>query len=96
MKQITIYCGEELNEPVTQILHKHEVDSFVHMPELYGTTLKEHGSFQKDLAWQACAYILFIENGKVTNLMADLRELTDHCEVQPCLRVTATPIEQLI
>jgi hypothetical protein len=96
MKQVTIYCGEELNEPVTHLLHKHQVGSFVHVPELYGNTMKEHGSFRKDLAWQACAYILFIDDVKVKNLMADLQHLAENCEVQPCLRVTVVPIEQLI
>lgn len=95
MKQLTIYCGEELNETITQLLHKHSVESFMHLPEIYGNTVKPKGSYEKDMVWPASAFILFIDGQELSGIMSDLKEFANKCRVKPCLRLAVTPVEEL-
>ncbi len=96
MKQLTIYCSEELNDSVSQILHHYEIEGFIHMPGIYGNKLKPRGSFEKDLAWQACAFIVFPEDDQLQSLMAELQQFAQKCGESPCLRMVVVAPEQII
>jgi len=50
MKQLTIYCTEELIGQVNQILHNAGIEEYIHMPGLYGNKLKTKGSFENLVA----------------------------------------------
>ncbi len=87
MKQLTIYCSEELNERITQILHHYELEGFIHMPGIYGNKFKPKGSFTSDLSWQACAFIVFPNESQLQGLVNELREFADKCGESPCMRL---------
>lgn len=95
MKQLTIYCSTELNESVVQIFRDHEIENYVHVPELYGNALKKRGSYERDQVWKANSFVLFLEESVVDKIISDLKGYIDKCEIQPCLRLVVTPIEQI-
>jgi hypothetical protein len=95
MKQLTIYCSMELNNKVNQVLHKYEVEGFIHMPGIYGNKLKQKGSYEKDLTWEASAFVVFPEDQKVRHIIQDLQDFADKCEIKPCLRMVVVPVEQM-
>ncbi|NIV94901.1 hypothetical protein GWN42_19440 [candidate division KSB1 bacterium] len=95
MKQLTIFCSEELTGEVSQVLHKYEVEGFIHMPGLYGNKLKPKGSFEKDLTWQASAFVIFPDETKLSSIIQELSDYANKCEVRPCLRMVVVPVEQM-
>jgi hypothetical protein len=96
MKQLTVYCSEELTGKVNLVLHNREIDGYIHMPGIYGNKLKTRGSFEKDLIYPASAFVVFSDDDKIAKVMADLRAYTDQCDVEPCLRMIVTHAEQIL
>jgi hypothetical protein len=95
MKQLTIYCSEEMTDEVSQVLRKHDVEGFIHLPQIYGTKRKPKASFGKDLTWQASAFVVFPNGEQLTGIVNQLQEYAARCEVEPCLRMVVAPIEQM-
>lgn len=95
MKQLTIYCSEELTHEVSQVLHRNEVEGYMHLPGIYGNKLKAKGSFEKDLAWPANVFIVFPSEEQLTGIVNELQEYVNRCDVEPCLRMVVAPVEQL-
>ncbi len=95
MKQLTIYCSEELVGKVSQVLHKYEVEGFMHIPGIYGNKLKPRGSYEKDLTWPASAFVVFPEESTLEDILQELQEFADKCDVRPCLRMVVLPVERI-
>lgn len=95
MKQLTIYCSEELTDEVNHVLHKYEVEGFIHMPGIYGNKLKPRGSYEKDQIWQAAAFTVFPEENKLTSIMNELQGYARKCNIEPCLRMVVLPVEEM-
>ena len=96
MKQLTIYCSEELSEQVSQTLHHFDLDGFMHMPGVYGTKLKPKGSFEKDLSWEANAFVVFPGDEQLPGLLAELKEIGSKCGEGLCLRMVVVEAEQIV
>ncbi len=94
MKQLTIYCSQELLHTVNQVFHKYEVEGFVHIPGIFGNKLKPKDSREQDLTWQAEAFVVFDEGNKLEGIMRDLQDFANKCDVKPCLRMVLLPIEK--
>ena len=95
MKQLTIYSSRELTDEVNRVLHDVQVEGFITMSELTGNKLKPRGSYEKDMAWSATAFVVFTEADRVKEITAALRDYADRCEVEPCLRMVVVPIEEI-
>lgn len=95
MKQLTIYCSEELNDTVNKILHNYEIEGFIHMPGIFGEKFKPKDSFGKDLVWQACAFVVFPGEDQIESILNELQEYANRCKDKPCLRMVVTPIDKL-
>ena len=96
MKQLTIFCSEELENRVSEVLHKFEIESFIHMPGIFGTRLKPKGSYEKDQTWQATAFVIHTIESKIDKIIQELQKFTSQCEIQPCLRLVVTKVEKII
>jgi len=93
MKQLTLYCSEELNDRVSQILHHYDLDGYIHNPGLFATTFKPKGSYVKDMAWEAHVYILFLSDEQLQGLLEELKQYINACDIEPCIRIVVTPVE---
>lgn len=93
MKQLTIYCADELNEKVRHILHHYDLEGFIHKPGLFATRFKPEGTYGKDMTWQANAFILFSEEEQIRGITQEIQGLIDASEIEPCLRIVVIPIE---
>jgi hypothetical protein len=95
MKQLTIYCSEELIGQVNQVLHNVGIEDYVHMPGLYGNKLKTKGSFEKDLTYPASAFIVHAPSEKIDGIVAELQDYANQCGIKPCLRMVVISPEQV-
>ena len=95
MKQLTIYCTEELIGQVNQILHNAGIEEYIHMPGLYGNKLKTKGSFEKDQTYPASAFLIYAAAEKVETIVAELKIYANQCSVKPCLRMAVLSPEQV-
>ncbi|RMF68738.1 MAG: hypothetical protein D6743_02965 [Calditrichaeota bacterium] len=93
MKQLTIYCSDELNEAVTQVLRHHDLDGFIHVPELYGNRIRPKGSLEQDVTWTASAFVSFPEKEKLDAVVKELEAFANRCRVKPCLRIVVSPVD---
>jgi hypothetical protein len=95
MRELTIYCTEELRNQVDQILHRCQVDDYIHMPGLYGNKLKVKGSFEKDLTYPASAFLVYATKEKTEQVVTELKAYANQCSVKPCLRMAVSVPEQV-
>ena len=95
MKQLTIYCSDELTEQVGRVLRRQHIDSFVHIPSIYGNRTSSQASINKDIVWHAEAFVVFTEGQQLEAIMNELADFANACEANPCLRMVVTPVEKL-
>jgi hypothetical protein len=95
MKQLTIYCTEELTGQVNQALHNFQIEEYIHMPGLYGNKLKTKGSFEKDQTYPASAFVVYAAADKIEAVVSELQEYANQCSIKPCLRMAVLATEQI-
>ena len=93
MKQLTILCSSDLADTVQEALVRAGVEGFLHVPHAVGVkpgAAAEHGRWPR---WEAEMFVVPAENDAASRVVDGLREFTDHCDVEPCLRILVSHLE---
>ena len=93
MKQLTILCSSDLAGAVQETLVRAGVEGFLHVPRAVGVkpgAAAEHGRWPR---WEAEMFVVPCEDGVVPRVVDGLRQFTDHCDVEPCLRILVSSLE---
>lgn len=94
MKQVTILCSEEIQPLVQNTLIRKYSQAYAEFGDVTGNRPKDPRYIDsRNLSWPACVYMLMAEEDIARQIVADLREYASSCDVQPCLRVMAVPVE---
>ena len=95
MKQIMVYCNNEIRDDVIKIINQYEVGGYLEVGEAYGCIPKRKDQLEgKDLTWPASMFIAFDEDKKIKAIFEDLKRLVDRCETKPCLRLVVLDIAE--
>jgi hypothetical protein len=93
MKQLTIICSSEIAKSVERTLSASGVRGFFHMQGT-GTHVEKKGPYSHDLTWPADTFIVPAEEDKVKTIITKLYSFVGKCDIEPCLRMIVTPIEE--
>lgn len=93
MKQLTVYCSEELSEDIQHILHHYDLEGFIHEPGMVATKFKPKGSYGKDMSWQTNIFVVFPEDQQLEGIVGELKHYINACEIEPCLRIIVTSVD---
>ena len=93
MKQLTILCSSDLAGEGRAALGRAGIEGFLHVPRAVGVkpgAAAEHGRWPR---WEAEMFVVPCEDAAVSRGVEGLREFTDHCDVEPCLRILVSSLE---
>jgi len=95
VKQLTILCSSDLSEVVRDALVRAGVNGFLKVPHAVGSkpgATWEHGRYP---LWDAEMFVAPAEDEAVGLVVEGLREYAGKCEVEPCLRILVSSLEQV-
>ena len=95
MKKLTIICSSEIARRVERTLSTTGVRGFFHTQGT-GTHVKEKSAYSHDMTWPADIYIVPTEEDKARIIIDKLSAYADKCDIEPCLHLIVTPIEEFI
>ena len=93
MKQLTVLCSSDLSETVAHALVRAGVEGWLHVPEASAVrpgAAAEHGRYPR---WPAEMFVVPAEDAQARAVVEALREHTDNCDTEPCLRILVVPME---
>lgn len=94
IKQLTIICSSEIADRVTSALSKEKIQGFAHLNGT-GTNVVKKGPYTHDLTWPADLYIVPGEEAPLRRIVDELKRYAGDCEVQPCLKLILSDVEEM-
>jgi len=95
VKQLTILCSTDLAETVRDALVAAGVEGFLQVPGAVGNkpgAAALHGRYPR---WEAEMFLVPAPEEVVRKAVARLRRLSDDCEVEPCLRILVSTLDEV-
>ena len=97
MKQLTLYCSRDLEDRVVTALDRAGVHGFVHVAEATGNKFLPAGEVPRTMTWEASLIVVpAVPPEKVEPIVKELREYAGSCEIDPCLHVTVSPLDEAL
>ncbi len=97
MKQLVIYCSEDLEHRVVSSIDRHGAEGYLAIPNAVGHKFLEPGTLPRSVSFEAVMIVVpGASEACVAGILADLQHMAQQCEIQPCLRVSVLDVEQLI
>ena len=95
MKQLTIFCSSDLSETVRDALIQAGVEGFIKVPHAVGSkpgATWEHGRYP---TWEAEIFMTPAPAEAVERVVARLKDYCGKCEVEPCLHILVSAVEEV-
>jgi hypothetical protein len=95
VKQLTILCSSDLSEEVRGALVAAGAEGFLQLPGAVGNkpgAAAEHGRYPR---WEAEMFLAPATPEVVQKAVARLRSLADNCDVEPCLRILVSTLDEV-
>ena len=97
MKQLTIFCSQDLDDRVVAALDAADVGSFLHVGDATGRQFAERGALPRTISWEASMFVVpALEESKISLVTRDLSAHAGRCDVEPCLRMVVGSVERII
>ena len=95
MKQITIFLSADLEEQMITALESAGAEGFFRLEGGLGNRFLEPGAVPRLVSWEAVVIIVPEASEEVAeSLVEAARKFKGSCEVEPCLRLTVSPVER--
>ena len=95
MKQLTILCSSDLSGVVHEALVKAGVEGFLNLPGGTGVKPGAAAPHGRDPRWPAEMFIAPVADPVVPKVMAALGAYAGKCDMEPCLRILVSPLEEV-
>jgi len=93
MKQLTILCSEEIRDKVMHALNSVDLQGYAEVGNVTGNRPKDKRYIDiRAMTWPATMFIALAGDEKVRQIIEGLKDYSDLCEIQPCLRVIVTEV----
>jgi hypothetical protein len=97
MKQLVIYCSEDLEHQVVGALDRHGAEGYLKIPGAVGHKFLERESLPRTVSFGAIVIVVpGASEASVAAILKDLQDFAGKCEIQPCLRASVVNVEQLV
>jgi hypothetical protein len=95
MKQLTILCSEEIREKIIRTLNRFDTEGYAEVGRVTGNRPKDPRYLDsRDMTWPAAMFVMVADEGKVRQIVDELRAYAGQCDVQPCLRVMVVDLAE--
>jgi hypothetical protein len=97
MKQLTLYCSRDLEDRVISALDRADVHGFVRVAEATGNKFLPAGEVPRTMTWEASLIVVpVVPPEKVERIVRELKEYAGSCEIEPCLHVTVSSVDEAL
>ena len=97
MKQLVVYCSEELEHQVVGSFDRHGAEGYLKIPRAVGHKFLEPEALPRSVSFDAIVLIVpGASEATVAAVLEDLQDYAGKCEIQPCLRASVVNVERLV
>jgi hypothetical protein len=97
MRQLTLYCSRDLEDRVISALDRAGVHGFLRVGDATGNKFLPQGEVPRTMTWEASLIVVpVVPSEKVDQIVKELREYAGSCEIDPCLRLTVSPVDEAL
>ena len=97
MKQLVIYCSEDLEHQVVSSIDRHGAEGYLAIPNAVGHKFLEPEALPRSVSFEAVMIVVpGASEACVAGILKDLQHIAKNCEIQPCLRASVVAVEQLV
>ena len=97
MKQLTIFYSSDEESRVITALDHAGIEGFFRVGGASGNKFVEPGQVPRTVAWEAVMIVVpSAPEENVLAVMGELGEYTRSCEIEPCLRMVVSPIDEVL
>jgi hypothetical protein len=97
MKQLTVYCSEELEHQVVSSFDRHGAEGYLRIPRAIGHKFLEPEALPRTVSFEAIVLVVpGASEATVAAILQDLQDYAGKCEIQPCLRASVVDLERLV
>jgi hypothetical protein len=92
---VTILCSSDLAERVRDALVTAGTEGFLQIPDAVGVkpgAAAEHGRYPQ---WQSELFLAPVDDGVARRIVEMLQEYAGQCEVEPCLRILVSTLDEV-
>ena len=89
-----IFCSSEISGMVVSILTNAGVKGFMHLQGT-GTNVIQKTAFSHDLTWPADVFIVPAEETALRGVVDKLKSYAGKCEIDPCLKLILSTIDEM-
>jgi hypothetical protein len=96
VKQLTIFCNRDEEERVVSALDHAGIPGFLRVGEATGHRFLDPGRVPRDVTWEATMFVVPAANEeRLSAAVKELRAYAADCEIEPCLRIVVSPIDDV-
>jgi len=96
MKQLSVFVSRDLEERVVHAFDHAGVDAYLRVGDATGVRFSEPGQLPRTMTWDAALYVVpAVGDAPVRAIVDELREYVGSCEIEPCLRIVVSAVEEV-
>lgn len=97
MKQLTIFCSRDEESRVITALDRAGIEAYLRVGAATGNKFLEPGKIPRTMTWEAVMMVVpGAPEEKIRVVRGELGEYTRSCEIEPCLRMVVSPVDEVI
>jgi len=96
MKQLSVYASEDLEDRVVAAFDHAGVDAYMKIGDATGVRFSAPGQLPRTMTWGATLFVVpAADRASIDRVVGELKQYAGTCEVEPCLRIVVSAVEEL-
>ena len=96
MKQLTIFCSRDEEEHVVTALDRAGIPGYLRVGDATGHRFLDPGRIPRDMTWEAAMFVVpAVSEERMSAAVKELRAYAGECEIEPCLRIVISPVDDV-
>jgi hypothetical protein len=95
MKQLTIFCSRDEETRVVAALDAAGVEGYLRVGSATGNKFLEAGRVPRTMSWEAAMFVVpALPEERARAVVQTLGDYARDCEIEPCLRMVLSPVDE--
>ena len=96
MKQLTVFCNRDEEERVVKALDRAGIPRYLRVGDATGHQFLDPGQIPRDMTWEATMLVVpAVSEERMRSAVEELRAYAGKCEIEPCLRIVVSPVDEV-
>jgi hypothetical protein len=95
MKQLTVYCSRDLEKRVISAFDEVDLEGYVHLGGATGHKFLPGDQVPRTMTWEASVFVVpSAPEDRIARVVDSLKLYAGSCEIEPCIRIVTSDVEQ--